>query len=1535
VCDRIEAWHQQNPGHMAAQLFCKIVSPPSDTSDAAAPPKSRTPRRQRHPRHPVSPRSIHPVTTTTRPARATTEGAEGFQVTNKVSQRVLEAPITVSQQELRALAPDTSVQAASELEPEHEEPVALAMLSKVLSDQYELDEPATTPRSARLAQIADNYVAAALTPSSNTLPLPFLSKSQPATDTSSEGEPVAPPPPILTIPPPAAAEVTSSIVVAAEAPLSPITAAQQQSALSFFPFLPRHTPIVPFSSLLTSYHHVPDIDSLRRFPIPNFLRNSLQLPQRRPPCEPPPEQADEVSEDELSDSQSSPSSSSPEPEDHPFSSAVDLVAPLAASLREELACIWDVIAQETGSAEHKYSAALRSLEDKLNALVALAHELDRHATDSPEPEHTDRFSALMDQLGTLMTLSRAVERSAAEGHNNPKPEATTNSAAPSKHDAASAEYSGEGNSEGDEGEGEESGRSSSCSCSGEAGELTALSWEEIPSPACIPPIPFTLSSPEQLTSTHPTIPSSFRSSFFLSSLDPPSFSTPADNYSRSIHFYSPHTRAHTNPKPRTAIFSVGRRIGVARSLARPQPRPSPHLPPRATSTPQPPRQPFQRTAASYSKSHHVKTRSSKRSPKHKTKRSKVHLHQRRHKHLDTNPKSDSPSSSQSLSPLLNTSLRTLQPHQCLVLALPDYKPKRRSRKQDDFTDDDEDFAPIAVGTHSLDERFSDPRHPLGNTSNWSNEDAMNLEMSYLGSSSFTFSTTPHAPAGFKTSPQRTSSPGGNSYHIARRAETCTTVRAQDCLPIPSREEQLAPTAPQSAALVRGLNNSVSTCPGTQTPFLSSSEARRAVLDHLRFQTVPYPLRWNDTTSLAFSTIPHPPALLAALPRRFPHPDCFLYQVTRRAEACTIFHTQDFLLNPSREQLLVMTFPQRAVPFRGLSYFVQTHPGPRQPQFQSFATCKDMHDCLRSRSAPQPLRKKNSSVEAFLKGPHLRAVLGIGTQHVQGLKNHAFRVSRRAETCTTTRAPDYLPILLTAEPPALTSAPSAAPLRRLSNSDPMRSHYSQTTLQVFALRRSVQGSSRLQTAPHPFPVEESSLRASSRGLHLRAALVLQTQLDPDLNNRSYQVAQRAEGCTATRALSWPLLPLSSEKFTQTFPQITALVRRPSNSSPTFLRLRYPPTKSYARCRGMPDRSHPRSAPQSLRKKNTSLQSSPIVQHLRAALVFRDRRFLCPDGLPIQVSQRANACATVHILIWYPICWSTEQPALTSPPSSAPSRGHSYSYWTRSRYCQTPVLTLEFCRAVRSSSRARSASYPLRTKDSSSQRSPRTPHVRAALATKTGRARSIGKPFYGVSRSEKVRVVTQGDSLPLGLLALRFKTISLRQRCGRSSLRLERTEDSPDLSWEEMMHRARGSTRRNALRSDLEPGAQRGGAVDRQAGGAATRMPQPQPQPLHHHTILIFHQSRTLSILSDLPQTQQEDRETALRQISSKSGRSGALIPLNVTKTTLACLKTPKARVGLSGSNKRRPQWGLVPSSRPCHVGRRPTSRAASQGPGECT
>jgi hypothetical protein len=147
----------------------------------------------------------------------------------------------------------------------------------------------------------------------------------------------------------------------------------------------------------------------------------------------------------------------------------------------------------------------------------------------------------------------------------------------------------------------------------------------------------------------------------------------------------------------------------------------------------------------------------------------------------------------------------------------------------------------------------------------------------------------------------------------------------------------------------------------------------------------------------------------------------------------------------------------------------------------------------------------------------------------------------------------------------------------------------------------------------------------------------------------------------------------------------------------------------------------------------------------------------------------------------------------------------------------------------------------------------------------------------------------------------------------------------------MRHARGSTRRNALCSNLEPGARRSGPADRQAGGVATRVPQPQPQS-HHHTTSTFQRLRAPSQHSNRLQTQQECQAWVVRPIPSESGRSGALIPLNNTNIILVCFRALKTRTGLSGSNKRCPQRGLVPSSRPCHVGGRPTSRDVSQGPG---
>jgi hypothetical protein len=114
----------------------------------------------------------------------------------------------------------------------------------------------------------------------------------------------------------------------------------------------------------------------------------------------------------------------------------------------------------------------------------------------------------------------------------------------------------------------------------------------------------------------------------------------------------------------------------------------------------------------------------------------------------------------------------------------------------------------------------------------------------------------------------------------------------------------------------------------------------------------------------------------------------------------------------------------------------------------------------------------------------------------------------------------------------------------------------------------------------------------------------------------------------------------------------------------------------------------------------------------------------------------------------------------------------------------------------------------------------------------------------------------------------------------------------------MRHACSSMHGNAHSSNLEPRARHGGVVDRQTGGVATRVPQPQPPP-HHHTTLTIQQPHTPSHHSDRLQNQQEYRSWVVRPIPSESGHSGALIPLNNTNFILACFKASQGTRGRFG------------------------------------
>ena len=144
---------------------------------------------------------------------------------------------------------------------------------------------------------------------------------------------------------------------------------------------------------------------------------------------------------------------------------------------------------------------------------------------------------------------------------------------------------------------------------------------------------------------------------------------------------------------------------------------------------------------------------------------------------------------------------------------------------------------------------------------------------------------------------------------------------------------------------------------------------------------------------------------------------------------------------------------------------------------------------------------------------------------------------------------------------------------------------------------------------------------------------------------------------------------------------------------------------------------------------------------------------------------------------------------------------------------------------------------------------------------------------------------------------------------------------------LMRRRRSSTRRYAHSENLETGVRRSGAMDCRADGATMRALQP---PLR--LIPSFQQPRAFSARSDRPEAQQECRAQVIRHAHSKSERVVTWIALNNTKTTLVVFKSLTARADIPELHKRLPRVGLAQVSCPCHVGGRPTSRVALQGPG---
>ena len=722
----------------------------------------------------------------------------------------------------------------------------------------------------------------------------------------------------------------------------------------------------------------------------------------------------------------------------------------------------------------------------------------------------------------------------------------------------------------------------------------------------------------------------------------------------------------------------------------------------------------------------------------------------------------------------------VQPSERCIITLTATPSKHRSSEEDDFSEDDDDFRPTSTLT-ALDERFSVPKHYPGNTTSRSKRDSISLREDYSCSPFLALSTAPHAFAGFKIQSQRVPRLDRYPYLITRRAETCMTARARHFSFIPSSGDQLPLPFPPNAELACGLSNQVSTYPSLPKYPLSSYEARGAVPDRSRSQTVPYPLRLKNITSLVFSTVPHRPALLAALPRRIPHQDRFVYQVMQRAETCTIARAQEFDCLPQSEEQVTTTFLKAAALASGLSDSVPTYLKSRLIVPLHFAAYRSVHDRSRAWPAINTLRVKINLVQASLKMLHTSASLETELRCFSYFDRSPYQVTSRAEACTAARAQDRRFIPQQVKLVTLTLLQNAAPVRDLSISPSTYPILGLLVLSSFTACGSVHDRLCAWPAFYLLRLENNIVQVSLRVPHSRAVLAIRLQHAPGPDSDHYKVTSRAEPCMATRVQDYYFSPQQVKLLAQTFPQNAALVCGPSGFTTTRSRPVQPRLLSYATRKDMHDRSHAQIVLNLLRVEASTSSPFVSVPHVAAPLATRPQRGLRLESRLYPIPWRAETCLAISVHVWYLPSSSLEQFSRTLPQSAAPARGLFYLDSMSRQYRQVPSRTVALRGDMRGSSR-----------------------------------------WSALSDQQR---------------ALQFRIVLLVRRSSGSSLRLERTEDSPDLSWEEMMRRRCGSMRGNALSSDLEPGARRRGVAARQAGGVATRVPQPQPHTLNStHTHL---------------------------------------------------------------------------------------------------
>ncbi|KAH9976035.1 hypothetical protein BJV77DRAFT_1074457 [Russula vinacea] len=287
------------------------------------------------------------------------------------------------------------------------------------------------------------------------------------------------------------------------------------------------------------------------------------------------------------------------------------------------------------------------------------------------------------------------------------------------------------------------------------------------------------------------------------------------------------------------------------------------------------------------------------------------------------------------------------------------------------------------------------------------------------------------------------------------------------------------------------------------------------------------------------------------------------------------------------------------------------------------------------------------------------------------------------------------------------------------------------------------------SPLLLKVETSSVQASQRMPQSSAALVTRCQHAQGLDNRSYQVVQHARACLIAHVGNYFLVLQIIKSLLLTSLQSAAPTRGLSYSTPARRQYQKPLLRTVALRENMRNHLSLQSLYLPLRAEDSALQVSLRALHALAVLVALPQHLPSLDRRLYQVGKRADTCMIARAQDWNFSSSSQEQFRPTAFKSAASVRGLTFLEPVRLQFGCRPSQIVALC----------------------------------------GDMRGHSRQFAFTDRRQ----------------ALRFRVVLLAQLSSGSSLRLERTEDSPNLSWEEMMCRGRGSMRKYVQRDNLEPRA----------------------------------------------------------------------------------------------------------------------------------